>query len=155
MARLLFNYKKKINMKKRILLTALLFTITLSFSQRLVNDKYELFLLNIEENEVNIAKGMYMTDNKQYYYEGNIEVSSLENGKITKYAFFFSSWDDKYKEFSIRDTNSNFMNPVLIFDDKITAIIKGDKTKTFKLKNNSSIENSILSSMLIWLDNRK
>ncbi len=122
------------------------------FSQKMRTDNYELYLLSIEENVVKISKGMYMTDKDQYYYEGSIDVTCTNTGEEKKYTFFFSTWDNKYKEFLIKDSNRNIVNPKISFKDKTTAYL--NNSKNVKLKNNSSIYNSILSSMIIWLDNQ-
>ena len=122
------------------------------FSQKMRTDNYELYLLSIEENVVKISKGMYMTDRDQYYYEGSIDVICTNTGEEKKYTFFFSTWDNKYKEFLIKDSNRNIVNPKISFKDKTTAYL--NNSKNVKLKNNSSIYNSILSSMIIWLDNQ-
>jgi len=142
-------------MKKSILFLIFFTFIVNSYSQRLKNDKYELFLIEFNENEVDIAKGMYMTDNKQYYYEGIIEVTFMSNGNISEFNFFFSSWDDKFKDFVIKDANFNVMKPKICFNDKEIAHVKQNEQDTeTKLLNNSSLENSILSSMIVWLDNQ-
>jgi len=126
-----------------------------SYSQRLKNNNYELFLIEFNENEVDIAKGMYMTDNKQYYYEGIIEVTFMNNGETSEFNFFFSSWDDKFKDFVIKDSNFNIIKPRISFKDKEIAHVKKDnKEIEVKLLNNSNLENAILSSMIVWLDNR-
>lgn len=142
-------------MKKDLSTLVFLLMVFIGFSQTLRNDKYELYLINFQENEVNIAKGMYMTDNKQYYYEGTIEVTFMNNGKTSNFNFFFSAWDDKYKEFVIKDANFNILKPKIFFNNKeIAYVIVNEKEKETKLKDNSSLENAILSSMVVWLDNR-
>jgi len=140
-------------MKNNIIVLVFLLFSSLLFSQNIRTKKYELYLLNLNENEVNISKGMYMTNKKQYYYEGTIEVLYMDNGDTKEFAFFFSSWDDKFKEFLIKDSNNNTITPEIFFKDKETAFVKNSNTQT-KLKDNSSIENSILSSMIVWLDNK-
>ncbi len=142
-------------MKRIILIITLLIISISSFSQSLKTEKYEIYLNNIIANEVNIAKSMYMTSRKQYFYEGEIEVTEVKTNKTQIYLFYFSSWDDSYKEFSVKDKNFNELAPELNFKDKTTAIlIKDGKEQTFKLKDNSSIDSSILSSMLIWLEQK-
>ena len=143
-------------MKKTLLTLFLLLTSLLSFTQILRNDKYEMYLLDFMENEVSIAKGMYMTDRPQYYYEGTIEVTSMDNGASSKYNFFFSTWDDSFKEFQVKDVNYKIEQPIVTFKGKSKAIIKKEnKELHFKLEDTSSVENSILSSMVIWLDCKK
>ena len=141
-------------MKKNItLLVFLLFSLFI-FSQNMRTEKYELYLLKLEENEVNISKGMYMTQKKQYYYEGVIEVLYLDSGETKEYAFFFSLWDDKYIEFLIKDSNNNSIGQRVYFEDKEIAYVKKNTENiSIKLKDNSNIDNSILSSMIVWLDN--
>ena len=143
-------------MKKIYLLFALLFISTLSFSQILRNDKYEMYLLNFQENEVNIAKGMYMTNKPQYYYEGTIEVTFMDTGNTKKYNFFFTSWDESFKEFQVKDAKFKILEPTINFEGKTKAIIKKEDNKeTIDLEDTSSLDNSILSTMSIWLDNQK
>ncbi len=125
-------------------------------SQILRNDKYEMYLIYLEENEVSIAKGIYMTDRSQYYYEGIIDVISLENGESKKYNYFFSTWDDTYKEFLVKDANNESILPKIFFKDKINALIKkGENIITTKLEDTRAIEYAILSSMVVWMDNKK
>jgi len=119
-------------------------------------DKYEIYLLNIEESSINISKEMKMTSAKQYYYDGTIEVVYMNSGDSKKFNFFFSSWDDKYKEFTVKDTDLNIIKPQIFFKDKETAIIKKlNEDALTKLRDNSNIDNSILSSMIVWLDNQE
>ena len=138
---------------KNITLSVFLLFSLFMFSQNMKTEKYELYLLKLEENELNISKEMYMTQNKQCYHEGIIEVLYMDSGDTKEFAFFFSSWDDKYKEFLIRDSNNNTVEPEILFKDKETAYIKNSDIET-KLKDNSSIESSILSSMIVWLNNQ-
>jgi len=142
-------------MKNKILVVVFLLVSIIGISQTLRNNRYELYLIKFEENEVNIAKGMYMTDKSQSYYEGVIEVTSMETGDTKNYTFFFSAWDDKYKEFLIKDKDFNIIKPKISFKDKTIAFYKkGDEEKSVKLEDNSNLENSILSSMVVWLDNQ-
>lgn len=142
-------------MKKKLLLLTFTLSTIFIFSQRMSTDNYELFLINLEENVVSISEGLHMTKNKQSFYEGSIEVLNLEDGAEKTYTFFFSTWDDKFKEFIIKDSERNNITPIITFKDKKTAIIeKEDKKKYVDLFNNATIENSILSSMVVWLDNQ-
>jgi len=142
-------------MKNKILVLLFLLVSIIGISQTLRNDRYELYLLKFEENEVNIAKGMYMTDKPQSYYEGVIEVTSMKTGETTNYTFFFSAWDDKYKEFLIKDKDFNIIKPKINFKDKEIALLKNEnEEKSVKLEDNTNLENSILSAMVVWLDNK-
>ena len=79
----------------------------------------------------------------------------MDTGEEKKYSFFFSTWNDKYKEFIIKDSNSKIVKPKISFNDKTTACLTGvDGEISTELKDNSNIDNSILSSMIIWLDNQ-
>ena len=141
-------------MKKTVFFLLILLLPFICSSQILRNDKYEIYLINIEENQVNIAKGMYMTDRFQFYYEGTIEVISMRDGKSVKYDFFFSTWDDAYKEFLIKDKDRNDILPKIFFKDKKNALIKiVDEIKSTELVDNSDLNSSILSSMVVWLEN--
>lgn len=141
-------------MKKKVLLLLVFNLITLfAFSQSIKTEKYELFLINLEENSINISKEMKMSNKTQYFYEGTIEVIYMNSGASKKFNFFFSCWDDEYKEFIIKDVDNENIGHRVYFKDQKTAHIKkptGDIS--INLKDNSSIENSILSSMIVWLD---
>lgn len=141
---------------KRILLLVLILLCTLFVSaQKMRTENYELYLLNLEENVLKISKDMNMTDKDQSYYEGTIQVIYMDTGEEKKYSFFFSTWNDKYKEFIIKDSNSKIVKPKISFNDKTTACLTGvDGEISTELKDNSNIDNSILSSMIIWLDNQ-
>ncbi len=142
-------------MKNKLLILIFLLVSIIGISQTLRNDRYELYLIKFEENEVNIAKGMYMTDKPQSYYEGVIEATSMKTGETKNYTFFFSAWDDKFKEFLIKDKDFNIIKPEIYFNDKEIALVKiGDEEKATKLEDISNLENSILSSMVVWLDNQ-
>ena len=141
---------------KRILLLVLILLCTLFVSaQKMRTENYELYLLNLEENVLKISNDMNMTDKDQSYYEGTIQVIYMDTGEEKKYSFFFSTWNDKYKEFIIKDSNSKIVKPKISFNDKTTACLTGvDGEISTELKDNSNIDNSILSSMIIWLDNQ-
>ncbi len=146
-------YKNGI-MKNYLILLTFLFVGTIAFSQTLRNEKYEMYLVKFEENEVNIAKGMYMTDKNQSYYEGEVEVTLMANGETKNYNFFFSTWDDNYKEFLIKDDKHNIIGNRIAFIDKETAYLLSDVEKTpITLENTNKLESSILSAMVVWLDN--
>ncbi len=125
------------------------------YSQNLKTEKYEVYLTSIIANEVNIAKSMYMTERKQYFYEGEVEVNVIATNKTRTYLFYFTSWDEQYKTFTVRDKNYNDLAPEINFEDKKTALItKGSEIVKTKLLDNSSIDYSILSSVLVWLENQ-
>ena len=138
-------------MKYKFLLLFFIFT-TISFSQIYRTEKYEMYLMKFEENELSLSKGMYMTDKSQTYYQGVIEVTFMDTGNTKNYNYFFSTWDDIYKEFLIKDDKHNIVLPKIEFENQTTATIKQENL-SIELENNSTIENSILSSMVIWLDN--
>ena len=141
---------------KRILLLVLILLCTLFVSaQKMRTENYELYLLNLEENVLKISNDMNMTDKDQSYYEGTIQVIYMDTGEEKKYSFFFSTWNDKYKEFIIKDSSYKIVKPKISFNDKTTACLTGvDGEISTELKDNSNIDNSILSSMIIWLDNQ-
>ena len=142
-------------MKKNILLLVFNLITLFTFSQSLKTEKYELFFLNLEENSINISKDMKMGNKTQYFYEGTIEVTYMDSGASKKFNFFFSCWDDEYKEFRVKDTDLNVVKPQIFFKDKATAIIKNtEEDVSINLIDNSNIESSILSSMIVWLDNK-
>ncbi len=139
---------------KKLILTAVLFLVSLiGFSQKIITDDYELYLNDYQESEVNIAKGMYMTKNKQYFYEGQIEVTDLNTKKTKLYAFYFSTWDKGYKEFVVKDKDFMNISPTYSFVDNQTIKYtdKNGKEIVVKLKDASNTDNAILSSMLVWL----
>ena len=146
----------QMNKKKSILLLLLFLTISISYCQTMMNKDYELFLLKIDESQLNFEKGMRITNKIQTYFNGRIEVTSIDTGNIEEYHYYFSIWDDSYKEFIIKDKNKGELLPKLFFKDKKTALlVAGSDIVKTDLKNNTSIEKSILSSMLIWLENKK
>ncbi len=140
-------------MKSKIFLMAFLLISLLGYSQKLITDNYELYLNDYQESEVNIAKGMYMTKNKQYFYEGQVEVTNLNTKKTKLYNFYFSTWDKGYKEFIVKDKDFLNISPDYTFVDNQTLKYTNDKGEevTAKLKDASTYENAILSSMLVWL----
>jgi len=146
-------------MTTKITITTILFVLiftTNSFSQRLINDKYEMYLIDIEESSMNVSKEMKMTSKTQTFYNGIIEVTFLEDGKSKKFNFFFSSWDNQYKEFLIKDEKHQVVLPKIYFNDKETAIIKkGEEEICTKLEDNTTPDSSILSSMAVWLDHQE
>lgn len=142
-------------MKKYVLFFLVFVSLTI-FSQRVVNKDYELFLLDIEESELNISEGMYLSKNNQFYYQGHIEVMYLTDGSIVNYYFSFTTWDKQYKEFLVKDKDLQSFGPKITFKDKEFALIKKEgETLSTPLFDNSNLENSILSSMIVWLDNMK
>jgi len=142
---------------KQIILIVTFIIITISgYSQNIKTEKYEVYLTSIIANEVNIAKSMYMTARKQYFYEGEVEVNIIATNKTEVYLFYFTSWDDSYKEFIVKDRNYNELSPELTFNDKVTAIIlKDGKEEKYKLIDNSDVDYSILSSILVWLEHKE
>lgn len=140
-------------MKSKILLMTFLLISLLGYSQKLITDNYELYLNDYQESEVNIAKGMYMTKNKQYFYEGQVEVTNLNTKKTKLYNFYFSTWDKGYKEFIVKDKDFLNISPDYTFVDNQTLKYTNDKGEeiTAKLKDASTFQNAILSSMLVWL----
>jgi len=141
-------------MKKITLIFLLIISIN-SFSQRLINDKYEMYLTDIEESNLTVSKEMKITTKIQTFYDGTIEVTFLETGDTKKFNFFFSSWDNQYKEFLIKDKSNIIVKPKIFFNDKETAIIKkGEEEICTKLEDNTTPDSSILSSMSVWLDNQ-
>lgn len=140
---------------KKLILTACIFLVSLiGFSQKIITDDYELYLNDYQESEVSIAKGMYMTKNKQYFYEGQIEVTDLNTKKTKLYDFYFSTWDKGYKEFVVKDKDFKDISPTYSFVDNQTIKYsdKDGKEIVVKLKDSSNTDNAILSSMLVWLE---
>jgi hypothetical protein len=143
-------------MKQYITFVLLFVGILFGFSQNLKSDKYSLYINDIGTSEVNISKGMYMTENKQYFHDGKIEVNDLETNKTTMYQFYFSVWDKKYKEFIVRGLDYKKLSVSYTFEDNDTIKYtdKDGKVIKLKLKDSSSLESAILSSFLIWLENK-
>jgi len=147
---MLFPLKKQV-----IFSVAILFSI-ITFSQKLQNDKYKLYLTNIIENETTFDKTIKISSNSQYYYEGEIEVRYLTTGDKRTFNFYFSAWDNKYKEFLVKDDKYNIVTPKIFFKSKdIAYIIKEGLNIPTKLLDNSLVENTILSSMIIWLNDNE
>ncbi len=144
-------------MKNKILFLLFL-TVSIGYSQKIITNDYELYLNDYEESEVHIAKGMYMTKNKQYFYEGQVEVMDLNTKKINLYQFYFSIWDKGWKEFIVKDAKFLNISPAFTFiDNQTLKYVDKDsgEEKLFKLKDGSTMEQAILSSMLVWLENFK
>lgn len=140
-------------MKKTILLAAFILISTISYSQVLRTKKYEMYLTYLEENQVNVSKGMYMTKNTQVYYEGTIEVNFMSDDENTVvYNYFLSIWDDNYKEFRVTNRKGEKIYPTLQFEDNAVKIDDGEM---IKLEDMTSLESTILSSMLVWLEHQK
>jgi len=131
-----------------------LFISVVGFSQKIVTDDYELYLNDYQESQVSIAKGMYMTKNKQYFYEGQIEVTDLNTKKTKLYSFYFSTWDKGYKEFIVKDKDFKDISPSFTFENNQIIKYTNDKGEevTSKLKDTSNLDNAILSAMLVWLE---
>ncbi len=139
-------------MKKVVTLLVLLVGL-MSYSQILKTDKYEIYLINYSLNEVNIAKGMYLTKNIQYFHEGTLEVNYLDTGSTKSMHFFFSIWDKKYKRFLVKDLSDNIIQPEFIFESnqKIEYKNKSGDEKSIEIEAFDNIENVILNNMLAWL----
>jgi len=141
-------------MKTKTITLLLMLVSAMVFSQRLITDNYELYLNDYQESQVNISKGMYMTKNKQYFYEGQIEVTDLNTKKTKLYSFYFSTWDKGYKEFIVKDKDFKDISPSFTYNDNQTikyTNAKGEEVVA-KLKDTSNLDNAILSSMLVWLE---
>jgi hypothetical protein len=142
-------------MKTKLLFLALIFSF-LSYSQTLKTEDFNMYLSEYVTSEVNIARGMYMTNNTQYFYEGSVEVIQSGTDISKTYNFFFSSWDKKYIEYAVRDKNFLNISPNYIFTDNNTLSFTDDSGASVKktLKNSSNVENTILSAMLVWLESK-
>ncbi len=143
---------------KRIFTTVIfLLTIIISQSQNLKSDTFELYLNDYQLSEVNISKGMYMTQNKQYFYEGQVEVTNINTNKTKMYSFYFSTWDTEFKEFIVKDAKFINISPDFTFTNNNTIKYTNNKSEeiSYTLKNAKNEEMAILSCMLIWLENFK
>ncbi len=143
---------------KRIFITVFFFLATIiSQSQNLITDTFELYLNDYQISEVNISKGMYMTHNKQYFYEGQVEVTNIDTNKTKMYSFYFSTWDKKFKEFVVKDSKFLDISPSFTFIDNNTIKYTNDKGEeiSYSLKDIKNEEMAILSCMLVWLENFK
>jgi len=142
-------------MKKNVLLFVIYLITLIGYTQSIRTDKYEVYLTDIEVNEIQVAKSMGMTPVTQYFYEGAMEVTCIESNKTQNYTFYFSTWDDAYKEFLIKDETFQPIAPEISFKDKETALLVVDsKVKEFKLKDVSTNDQVILSNMIVWLENQ-
>lgn len=142
-------------MKIKLLFIALFISV-LGYSQNIKKDNFEIYLKDYEESEVSIAKGMYMTKNKQYFYEGSLEVIDNKAKTTDVYFFYFSKWDKKFKEFIVKDIKNNELSPEFIFseDNKTISFTNADdKNLSFELYSHENFEMAILSSMLVWVEN--
>lgn len=142
-------------MKSAVLTVLFLMLSIIGFSQKILTDDYELYLNDYQESEVNIAKGMYMTKNKQYFYEGQIEVTDLNTKKTKLYSFYFSTWDKGFKEFIVKDKDFKSISPDYTYTDDNKSLKYTDTNGEeimVPLKDTSNTDNAILSSMLVWLE---
>jgi len=139
---------------KKIILIMLLLVSLISFGQNLKTDKYEVYLNDYVTNEVNISRGMYMTNNLQYFHEGKIEVVDIDTNKSQMVMFYFSVWDDKFKELIIKNMKFDSLSPKFDFEDNSTIkyTSKSGEVVTEKLIDISSFEYAILSGALVWLN---
>lgn len=138
---------------KTIFTTLFILVCSCLLAQSLRTDNYELYLNDYVINEVNVSQGMYMTKDKQYFYEGQVEVIDVETNKSTMHQFYFSTWDKGYKEFIVKDAKFNDLQPTFTFKDNNTVsyIDKESKEQTAVLEDNKNVDYAILSSMLIWV----
>jgi len=142
-------------LKKQIITILLLLLGILSYSQRLQNEKYELILTELIENETEFDSAMKISKNKQYFYEGSIAVTSKDDGNEKKYNFFFSVWNDKCKGFLVKDNQYNVIMPKVYFKEKTAIIKKGnDVIASMDLNGELHVEKYILSCLLFWLNNK-
>jgi hypothetical protein len=95
-----------------------------------------------------------MTNNLQYFHEGKIEVVDIDTNKTQMVMFYFSVWDDKFKELIIKDMKFDSLSPKFDFEDNNTIkyTSKSGKVVTKKLIDISSFEYAILSGALVWLN---
>ncbi|MCF6350883.1 MAG: hypothetical protein L3J23_07625 [Flavobacteriaceae bacterium] len=140
-------------MKKIILFITLLSAFFIS-AQNIKTDKFEVFLNDYTTSEVNISKGMYMTKNAQYFYEGNIEINYIDSNTSKMVQFYFSIWDKEYKEFVVKDLDYKIISPRFSYADnkKLNYTNASGEVITSALQDNSNIEYTILSSILVWLN---
>jgi hypothetical protein len=148
------KFQNEKDMKSKIITLLFILVTIVGFSQKLITDDYELYLNDYQESQVNIAKAMYMTKNKQYFYEGQIEVTDLNTKKTKLYSFYFSTWDKGYKEFIVKDKDFKDISPSFTYDNNhnIKYTNENGEEVVTELKDTSNVENSILSSMLVWLE---
>lgn len=141
-------------MKSKILIVLCFFSIFIGIGQNIKTNKFELYLNDYTVSEVSISKGMYMTENTQYFYEGKIEVNYIDSNTTKSYQFYFSLWDKEYKEFIVKDLNFIEVSRKFTFKDNKSIIFKdvNNAETLVDLSNNSNIDYAILSSMLIWLE---
>ncbi len=141
---------------KNLLFIGLLLLGTISIkAQNIKTDNFEIYLNDYMVSEVNISKGMYMTANKQYFYEGKFEVNNINTNTSTVYQFYFSTWDKVFKEFIVKDLNYKELSPSFSFtDNKIINFTDATGNNVTKeLENVTNVDYAMLSSMLVWLEN--
>ena len=141
-------------MKKGLIFLLLVISSQLIIAQNIKTDDFEVYLNDYNVSEINISKGMYMTQNMQYFYEGVIEVVDINVNKSNSYRFFFSKWDEKFKEFLVKDNNYKGISPdfTYTYNSTIKYIDNTNKEVSVKLSDTRSVDYSILSSMLVWLE---
>ncbi len=142
-------------MKNLLLIAILLIGTIFIRAQNIKTDNFEIYLNDYMVSEVNISKGMYMTTNKQYFYEGKFEVNYVDTNTSKVYQFYFSTWDKVYKEFIVKDINYKELSPSFSFTDNknINYTDTLGNTVTKELENVTNVDYAMLSSMLVWLEN--
>ena len=137
----------------RILLTLTLLTAfaNTGFSQKLKSDGFKLSFKSFEKREMGFC------GKKKEIYAGIVKVKSKDSLKGV-YRFYFPKIDDKINILTILDNQKKVLKPRLYFDEEIKTFVyyQGtDKEGKEKLSDDISVEEIVLSGMLIWLRIKK
>lgn len=118
------------------------------YSQKLKSDGYKISFKSFETQMVGFHS------KKRAKYSGTLKVNSKDNQKGI-YQFSFLELGDKISLLGFKDSKQNkVLSPTLTFDKEsntFTYYRKTDREGNEKIKDDSSIEETVLSGMLIWL----
>ena len=137
-------------MKKGIVsvLVLMVFSVTLSFGQKIKSDNWEVSFDKFEKKEIS------MFGDSKTVYKG---VINIKKGKVKMkpQIFSFTEEDGVLNQFSIIDAKKKVLEPTITFtkaDNQFTyKNSKGEEIKEAPLKSSNNKELT-LSAMITWLD---
>jgi len=127
--------------------TVLSVYINTGFSQKLISDGYKISLKSIEKRERNFHSS------RNIIFIGDLKVNSKDSLK-GKYLFYFLEMEGNIGVLSIKNTKNEILRPKLVFnkDKMIFTYNQGTEMEgNEKINNVSTIEDILLSGMLVWL----
>ena len=121
------------------------------FSQKLKSDGYKISFKSFE------TQMMGFHSKKRAKYSGTLKVNSKDSQK-GRYQFSFLELGDKIILLGFKNSQNTVLSPTLTFDKEsntFTYYRKTDREGKEKIKDDLSIEEIVLSGMLIWLKIKK